>query len=64
MSEGLEDLAESGALFLAGNLDFFPTLILLMRKLGSGSRSLGEAEDSVAGVRQAGKAQEEMPSSR
>lgn len=33
VGEGLRDLAGSGALFLAGNLDFFPTLILLMRKL-------------------------------
>lgn len=42
---------------MVGNLDFFPTLISLMRKLRPGSRSPGEAEDSVAGVRQAGKVQ-------
>lgn len=78
VGEGLGDLAESGALFLAGNLDFFPTLILLMRKqtwkqksqggrglsgLESGRRVRPRAGSSV-GAQPGLRVQEEMPGSR
>lgn len=49
-----ETLGESGALILAGNLEFFQTLILQMEKLRPGGRSpLGRQSTHWAGAREA-----------